>query len=115
MDALTFERLSQINIQRCRKWHDPDDWSPQMWGLAMCGEAGEVANALKKLWRYDNGIQQSAESGDRQAHVRAVAMEIGDTLVYLDLLAQRMGLRLEDCVRDTFNRVSIREGFEERL
>lgn len=40
---------------------------------------------------------------------------IGDTVVYLDLLAQRLGLRLEDCVRDTFNRISEREGFPERI
>lgn len=45
----------------------------------------------------------------------SVATEIGDTVVYLDLLAQRLGLSLEKCIRDTFNRVSEREGFPERL
>lgn len=115
MTQLTFAALAAINITRCRRWHDPDSWSPQMWGLAMCGEAGEVANALKKLHRHDEGIQQAADSKERDALVANVAMEIGDTAVYLDLLAQRLGLRLEDCVRDTFNRISVREGFPERL
>lgn len=112
---LTFAALSYINRLRCGRWHSLDSWSPQIWGLAMCGEAGEVANALKKLHRHDNGIQQAVDSKDRAELVRNVAMEIGDTAVYLDLLAQRMGLRLEDCVRDTFNRVSEREGFPERI
>lgn len=112
---LTFAELARVNITRCRRWHPPEGWSPQMWGLAMVGEAGEVANALKKLHRHDEGIQQAADAKDRETLVRAVAMEIGDTAVYLDLLAQRLGLRLEDCIRDTFNRVSVREGFPERL
>lgn len=113
--GLAFAALAEVNIARCRRWHDPEGWSPQMWGLAMCGEAGEVANALKKLYRHDEGIQQNAESPDRAALLKAVATEIGDTAVYLDLLAQRLGLRLEDCVRDTFNRISVRENFPERL
>jgi NTP pyrophosphatase (non-canonical NTP hydrolase) len=126
--GLTFAQLAQVNIKRCRKWHDPEEWSAQMWGLAMTGEAGEfataivalltvgaagqVANALKKLRRHDDGISQIT---DREVLLRNVAMEIGDTAVYLDLLAQRLGLKFEDCIRDTFNRVSEREGFPERL
>ena len=113
--GLTFHQLARANITRCYRWHDPAGWSPQMWGLAACGEAGEMANALKKLHRHDEGIQQNADSPDRAVLVQNVATEIGDTVVYLDLLAQRLGLRLEDCVRDTFNRISVRENFPDRL
>jgi len=112
---LTFQALAEVNMTRCHRWHDPMAWSPQMWGLAAAGEMGECCNALKKLHRHDEGIQQAADPKDRDELVRRVATEIGDTVVYLDLLAQRLGLRLEDCVRDTFNRVSIREGFPERI
>jgi NTP pyrophosphatase (non-canonical NTP hydrolase) len=112
---LSFVALAEVNITRCRRWHDPEGWSPQMWGLAAAGEMGECANALKKLYRHDEGIQQAADSKDRAVLLQNVATEIGDTVVYLDLLAQRLGLRLEDCVRDTFNRISVRESFPERL
>lgn len=112
---LTFENLAAANISRCRRWHDPEGWSPQMWGLAAAGEMGECANALKKLWRHDEGVQQNGVTSDRAELVKAVATEIGDTVVYLDLLAQRLGLTLADCVRDTFNRISVRENFPERL
>lgn len=112
---LSFEHLATVNMKRCLRWHDPNAWSPQMWGLAAAGEMGECANALKKLHRHDEGTQQKAVTDDRQAIVHSVAMEIGDTVVYLDLLAQRLGLRLEDCIRETFNRISDREGFPERL
>lgn len=112
---LTFRQLAEVNITRCRRWHDPNSWGPEMWGCAAAGEMGETCNALKKLYRYDHGIQQNANTSDREELVKKVAMEIGDTVVYLDLLAQRLGLKLEDCVRDTFNRISVREGFPERL
>lgn len=112
---LTFEELAIVNMARCRRWHDPEAWSPQMWGLAAAGEMGECCNALKKLFRHDTGVQQNAASPDRDALMKAIATEIGDVVVYLDLLAQRLGLSLENCVRDTFNRISVREGFPERL
>lgn len=115
MKDLTFDTLAAVNLTRCQRWHDPQQWSPQMWGLAAAGEMGECCNALKKLHRHDEGIQQANTANDRETLVRNVAMEIGDVVVYLDLLAQRMGMRLEDCVTDTFNRVSAREGFPERL
>lgn len=115
VESLTFAKLAEVNITRCRRWHDPNGWSEQMWGLASAGEMGETCNALKKLWRHDNGIQQNAVEADRAKLVQAVATEIGDTVVYLDLLAQRLGVTLEQCVRDTFNRISVREGFPERL
>jgi len=115
LSSLSFHRFATINMTRCRRWHDPMGWSPQMWGLAMCGEAGECANALKKLWRHDEGTHAESQSPDRDVLVKNVAMEIGDVVVYADLLAQRMGLRLEGCVRDTFNRISVRENFPERL
>lgn len=112
---LTFEQLAKINISRCERWHDPSSWSPQMWGLAAAGKMGECCNALKKLHRNDEGTFSINQATSRAELVSNVAMEIGDVVVYLDLLAQRMGLRLEDCVRDTFNRISKREGFPERL
>lgn len=110
-----FEELRKANLARAERWHGLNSWTPQMWGLAAAGEMGECCNALKKLHRHDEGVQQNAVVGDRAMLEYAVAMEIGDTVVYLDLLAQRMGWTLEECVRQTFNRVSVREGFPERL
>lgn len=114
---MTFQHLSEINRKRCERWHPgfPNDgWTGADWATAMAGEAGETCNVVKKFRRRDFGIQQAA--GDTHDGLRAkLATEIGDTLLYLDLLAQHYGLDLETCVRDTFNRVSDREGFPERL
>ena len=112
-------RLREASLSRCERWHGPagvSDWEPVRWSNAMCGEAGEVANAIKKLDRHDQSMQQNDMKGlTRDELVQKVATEIGDVAVYLDLLAARLGLSFEDCIRDTFNRISEREGFPERL
>lgn len=120
----TFREVSETNHERACVWHPGglDEWSPAEWGNAAAGEMGELCNVLKKILRVDCGIQQAEQnmSGKQEQQYRNVlvqkaAQEIGDTFLYLDLIATRLGLNLEDCVRDTFNRVSEREGFRQRL
>lgn len=117
MSDYTFAEVSRINRQRCERWHPgfPDDgWTGADWSNAMAGEAGETCNVVKKLRRIEFGLSQAA--GDQRDDLLAkLATEIGDTFMYLDLLAQHYGLDIARCVVDTFNRVSVREGFPERL
>lgn len=136
---LTFADLSDVNGRRCARWHPGfpdgrDGWTGGDWANAMQGECGEVANVVqalilanavavktgavgnivKKLRRIETGMQQAA--GDTWDDLLAqLRTEIGDTVVYLDLLAQFFGQDIGRCVVDTFNRVSEREGFPERL
>lgn len=118
-EILTFRQVSRINLERAHEWHKGglEEWSVSDWGVAMAGEAGEVCDAIKKLRR----IECAVESGNlnqpksREEAIAAIAQEIGDTFIYLDLLAQRLGLNIEDGIRDTFNRISEREGFGYRL
>lgn len=51
--------------------------------LALCGEAGELANIIKKRWR--DGVDMSEEVKD----------EIADIRVYLELLAKCFGIEGE--------------------
>lgn len=113
--SLTFEELKLTNYARCNTWHNLTDWSLSDWGVAMAGEAGEVCNAIKKLNRLYCNIQQNHGPKDEATALAELANEIGDTLLYLDLLAQRAGLSLEECVRNTFNRVSHREDLPFKL
>jgi len=109
--------ISAINRSRALRWHKGglDEWSASDWACAMAGEAGEVCNAVKKLNRIDKGVQQAKGPKSRAAAIAAVAQEIGDTFLYLDLLAQRLGIDMAQAIADTFNRVSKREGFPERI
>jgi NTP pyrophosphatase (non-canonical NTP hydrolase) len=111
-----------------------DSWTGADWSNAMQGESGELAevigalvlgnsiathtgligNLVKKLRRNETSIQQ-AEGPTEGELLENLATEIGDVFLYLDLLAQYYGLSMSDCVIETFNRVSQREGFPEIL
>ena len=112
----TFELVSRVNLERTKEWHPAglEDWTPLEWAGAMCGEAGEAANAAKKLKRAETGLQQANGMTVNDARA-ALAQEIGDTYLYLDLLAQRCDIDMWEAIRDTFNRVSEREGFPQRM
>lgn len=113
---MSFEYVRNVNRQRALEWHPGglEEWSPAEWGNAAAGEMGELCNVLKKLLRHEKGINQ-ANGLSRDELLEMAAQEIGDTYLYLDLIAQRLGLEMYDCIRDTFNRVSEREGFPQRL
>ena len=56
--------------------------------LGLCGEAGEVANRLKKVYRDNDGAL------DKDA-TKELAFELGDVLWYLSQSASQLGLTLE--------------------
>jgi NTP pyrophosphatase (non-canonical NTP hydrolase) len=114
---LTFAEVAEIGRARSNRWHKGgiEEWTLSDWFVAMAGEAGEACNAVKKLRRVELDMAQVTGPKTIEAAKAEIAKELGDTFLYLDLCAQRLGLRLEDCIRDTFNRVSEREGFPERL
>lgn len=116
---LTFKEFRNTNLLRVKRWHKiftgpGADWTGSDWSNAACGEMGEAANVVKKLRRLETDIKHTA--GDTRDELRIkLEKEIGDTVVYLDLLASYYDLTLEDCVRHAFNQISEREGFPERL
>lgn len=119
---LTFAALDAANRARVVRWHPTGlvDWSALEWAGAMCGEAGEAANAAKKLKRIDGGLKNiNTEEGrsltDRKAAARTVAKEVADTVVYGSLLCAAVDESLEAAIIDVFNAKSEEYGFPERL
>jgi len=116
-EPLTFARLRHINTQRCKSpkgfGHPIHDWSLSDWMVATLGELGEAANIAKKLNRFRDGIRGNKEGPQELAE--KLQDEIGDTLVYLDLLAASQGFTLEEAVIRVFNRKSEELGSQYKL
>lgn len=130
---LTFERLRAMNAMRVTRWHGDDDgWTLADWSNAMCGEAGEAANVVKKIRRTESvlwdkqkypgdGASAHAKLAEmpaeeaREALIENLANELADIICYADLLAHFAGIDLGEAVRAKFNRVSEAQGFPERL
>jgi hypothetical protein len=130
--GLDLEILARTNAERCGRWHPPESepWSLADWSNAMCGEAGEAANMVKKLRRIETGTDTGPwhqRDGhplgrDDQARVLAkgIGLELADVVIYADLVAQELtrkygGYNLSNLIVTKFNAVSHREGFPERL
>lgn len=115
---MTFlQRLRTVNTSRCARWHGPDSepWTGADWSNAMCGEAGEAANVVKKIRRIETRTVRSISPMQMQRLVRDLADEIADTIIYADLLANHYGIDLEEAIVSKYNAVSVREGFPERM
>lgn len=114
--GLTFELVAAVNLDRCLVCHPRglDEWSSLEWAGAMCGEAGEAANIAKKIKRVDTELKGS-ENTNRGDLLMKLKKEIGDTYLYLDLMAQREGLTMGECVIYAFNLTSEKKGFPQRI
>lgn len=110
---MSMYEFSEANRKRCESPkgfnHKIDSWSLSDWITAALGELGEAANVAKKLARVRDGIPGNKET---EAELREkFRREIGDTLVYLDLMSQSQGFSLWDAAREVFDRKSREIGY----
>lgn len=103
MKPLTFKRFQALNSMRCLVAFDScSSWELQDWVLAICGEAGELANLMKKIRRGDFEIADKAEE---------IFAELADIITYCDLALSYSGADTETVLRNKFREVSARQGF----
>lgn len=69
------------------------DESPLYPALGLCGEAGEVAEVIKKAWRAEG------DPSTDQRDLEKIGGELGDVLWYLAQIASEYGLSLEGIAR----------------
>lgn len=114
---LTFETLREANMARlplfrdakgrpCHSKDDGSDWSPAQWLQAVTGELGEYANLRKKVERGDFTLEEA---------LPALADELADVVIYLDILAAQLGIDLGNSIVSKWNRTSQKIGIDLRI
>lgn len=79
----------------------PNDGKISYLALALCGEAGEIADKVKKVLRDKKGQFYISD-------LSAIALEIGDVLWYAANLAQAIGFDLSDIAEQNLNKIQSR-------
>ena len=83
-----FQQMREQNVSRLARWHGETEWSLADWSNAMCGEAGEAANVVKKIRRIETSLtdQQRWEGDgglagmDVSGLMEQLAYELADTI-----------------------------------
>ena len=110
---LGFSDLRKANLARQAHWGGSDNWTLADWSNAVAGEVGEACNVVKKLRRPELGTV--GNEYDASVYRDQLESEIGDVLIYLDLLANAAKLDLGECVSRAFNEKSAKLNMPVRL
>lgn len=103
MDLKKLTVVSRLRNEQAAAYTSCQDWTLADWSNAIAGETGEMCNLIKKIRRGDN------------VDVQDVGRELADIVIYADILADKLGLNLSDCIQQKFNEVSDRIGSEIKL
>jgi NTP pyrophosphatase (non-canonical NTP hydrolase) len=95
-------RLSEYQRESRRTAEYPRDAWLVYPGLGLAGEAGEVAEHVKKAVRDDGG----EVSDERRS---AMSKELGDVLWYVAQLASELGLDLDEVARENLDKLFSRQ------
>lgn len=80
----------------------PRDYAIVYPALGLAGEAGEVAEKVKKMIRDDKGVL-SPERRD------AIVLELGDVIWYIGSLANDLGVTLEEVAQRNLDKLAKRK------
>lgn len=104
MDDMTFDDYSTQAISTALESgkHDIDSRAFLAKVLGLTGEAGEVADKVKKILRDQDGV---ASERDKQE----IAKELGDVLWYINALCCYMDIPLEQLAQQNLDKVLSRQ------
>lgn len=107
---ISFFELREANGRRAIEWNPSGvSLGPLFAAVELAGEVGELLNELKKRERHSRGLKGGKDDP------QAIAMELADVVICVDLLARELGVDLSEAVVAKFNSTSEKHGFATRL
>ena len=100
------KKLREVQVARQKLWDPGIKLDLSYFGNAAAGEMGEACNVIKKLERERLGLKGS------RATLEHLADEIADVIIYLDIIAMKTGIDLEQAIKNKFNKDSTKHGFD---
>ena len=101
-DLKNFHILEEYEeLMQTSKFYPVDKLPITYPALGLNGEAGEVAEKVKKCWRDNGGVFTEEIK-------KAILKELGDVLWYITATAQDMGYSLEDVIKNNFEKIDKR-------
>ncbi|MDL2363329.1 MAG: nucleoside triphosphate pyrophosphohydrolase family protein [Patescibacteria group bacterium] len=98
---MTFEEYEKLALTSVLSTGDPFK-DLLHWVLGLNGEAGEVAEKMKKIIRDKNSIITEEDKAE-------MAKEIGDVLWYLAVFAHDLGIPLESIAQQNLDKLKSRK------
>ncbi len=98
MDFNTYQKQAVTTFLKGTAW----ELALPYLALGLNGEAGEVAEKVKKVYR-------DAEGEVSEATRAAIKKELGDVLWYLAVLAETLGVPLEEVARENLEKLASRK------
>jgi len=118
---MNFDEFQEKNKKRCELIFHKIRYSTKKpsepyfiedWALAICGEAGELANLTKKIRRGSILLDSEVDGISTR---KRLAYELADIITYCDLMMTALGHNTGKIVNEKFNIVSQREMYREKL
>ncbi|MFD0771636.1 nucleoside triphosphate pyrophosphohydrolase family protein [Bacillus sp. CGMCC 1.60114] len=90
--------LDQYQEAVLRTWNTNNNFGGRVLNaaLGLTGEAGEVADIVKKAIYHGHGFQPAHCSGEEDGNTHKLALELGDIMYYVAIMAHEMGYTLQD-------------------
>jgi len=102
---MTFDEFQSANERRSLSGKYPAICeTPEFLSLAIAGEAGELANIIKKSMRGDFEISEKRTE---------ILNELADIMTYCDKMINNLGGRTEQVLVSKFNEVCLRKNYPE--
>lgn len=99
--------LREANTRRSIEWCDGESPGTLFSVVEFSGEAGELADAVKKVYRARHGMVSSLSEEEA---IEALKEEVGDVLITLDLLCKEFDIDIEKATRRKFDKTSSKYG-----